>query len=67
MLQWYGHPRVLGIPIPKTLVILVSPVTLTLTLTQIAKVMWEGDAHITMRMLKTRGCSYHCDSGIQKW
>ena len=43
--QWYGHPRVLGISIPKTLVIWVSPVTLTLT--QIAKVIWEGDAHIT--------------------
>ena len=33
----YGHPRVLGIPIPKTLVIWASPVTLTLT--QIAKVI----------------------------
>ena len=42
MLQWYGNPCVLGIPIPKTLVISVSPVTLTLT--QIAKVMWDGDA-----------------------
>ena len=30
------------IPIPKTLMIWVSPVTLTLT--QIAKVIWEGDA-----------------------
>ena len=32
-------------PFPKTLVIWVSPVTLTLT--QIAKVISEGDAHIT--------------------
>ena len=36
--QCYGHSRVLGIPIPKTLVIWVSPVTPTLTLIQIAKV-----------------------------
>ena len=43
--ECYGHPRVLGIPIPKTLVIWASPVTLTLT--QIARVIWEGDAHIT--------------------
>ena len=28
--QWYGHPRVLGIPISKTLVIWASHVTLTL-------------------------------------
>ena len=41
-----GHPRVLGIPIPKTLVIWVSPVTQTLT--QIAKIIREGDAHITV-------------------
>ena len=32
-----GHPRVLGIPIPKTLMIWASP--LTLTLTQNAKVI----------------------------
>ena len=36
-LQWYRHS------IPKTLVIWVSPVTLN----QIAKVIWEGDAYIT--------------------
>ena len=62
LLQWYGHQRVLGIPIPKTLVIRASPVTLTLT--QIAKVIWERDAYITrvlgMGMPKTRGCPYHC-------
>ena len=45
--QCYGLPRVLGIPIPKTLVIWASPATLTLT--QIAKVIWERDAHITAR------------------
>ena len=54
--QWYGHLRVLGIPISKTLVIWASPVTLTIT--QIAKVIWEGDAHITrvldMGMPETR-------------
>ena len=66
MSKWYGHPRVLGIPIPKTLVIWASPVTLTLT--QIAKVIWEGDVHITrvlgMGMPKTRGCPYHFDTGL---
>ena len=38
-----------GTPVPKTLLIWASPVTLTLTLTQIAKVIiiWEGDTHIT--------------------
>ena len=45
--QWYGHPRVLGYPILKPLVIWVSPVILTLTLTQITKVIWKGDAHTT--------------------
>ena len=55
---WYGHPSVLGILIPKTLVIQASPLTLTQTLTHIATVicwMWclyhwffgNGDAHIT--------------------
>ena len=66
MSHWYGHPRVLVIPIPKTLVILTSPVTLTLT--QIAKVIWEGNVHIArvlgMGMPKTRGCPYHCDTGL---
>ena len=51
-----------GIPIPKTLVIWASPVTLTI----IAKIRWGGDAHITrllaMWMPKTRGCPYHCNS-----
>ena len=103
--QWCGHPRVLGNPIPKTLVIWdhfpflgncpptlplgqhwfrggvgrqfprhvkwsviwASLVTLSLTLTQIAKVIWEGDVHITrvlgIGMPKTRGCPYHCDTG----
>ena len=31
VLQWYGHSRVLGIPIPKTLMIYSAPVVLTLT------------------------------------
>ena len=59
MSQWYGHPRVLGIPILKYLVIWASPVILT----QIAKVIWEGDAPITrilgMERPKTRGCPCH--------
>ena len=46
--QWYGHHRVLGIPTPETLVIWASPVTQILSLTQIAKVIWEGDDHISM-------------------
>ena len=62
MSQWYGHPRVLGIPILKHLVIWASPVTLT----QIAKVIWEGDAPITrvlgMERPKTRGCPCHCNT-----
>ena len=37
----------MGTPVPKTLLIWASPVTLTLTVTQIAKVIWEGDTHIT--------------------
>ena len=40
--------------------------SLTLTLTQIAKVILEGDAHITrvlgMGIPKTRGCPYHCNT-----
>ena len=40
--------------------------SLTLTLTQIAKVVLEGDAHITtvlgMGMPKTRVCPYHCNT-----
>ena len=41
------------------------------TLTQIAKVIWEGDAYITwvlgMGMPKTRGCPYHCNSSSGVW
>ena len=66
MSHWYGNTCVLGIQIPKTLVIWASPVTLTLT--QIAKVIWEGDADITrvlgMGMPKTRRCPYRCDTGL---
>ena len=36
--QCHGHSRVLGTPIPKSLVVWASPVTPTLTLIQIAKV-----------------------------
>ena len=41
--EWRRYHGDMGIPIPKTLVIWASPVILTL----IAKVIWEGDAHIT--------------------
>ena len=54
----YGHPRVFAIPISKTLVICASRVTLT----QIAKAIWEGDAHIT-RVLEMEIPS-HCDTGL---
>ena len=68
MSQWYGHPYVLGVPIPKTLLIWASPGNLTRTLTQIARVIWEGDAHVTrvlgMEMAKMRGCPYHCNTGL---
>ena len=61
--QWYGDSRVLGIPIPKILMIYSSPVVLTLTLTQITKVIWEGDSHI----IKVGGCPYHCNTGVTRW
>ena len=48
-----------------TPVISASPVTLT----WIAKVIWEGDGHITRGlgtgMPKTRGCPYHYNNGTQ--
>ena len=64
VLQWHGHPRVLGLSIPKTLVIGASPSHITLAIW----VRVTGDAHITrclrMGMPKTRGCPYHCDIGF---
>ena len=64
----YGHPRVLGIPIPKTLVIWTSPSHITLAIW--VRVRVTGDAHITrvlgMGMTKTRGCPYHFDIGTLK-
>ena len=69
MSQWYGHPRVLGVPIPKTLLIWASPGNLTRTITQIVRVIWEGDAHVTrvlgMEMAKTQRCSYHSNTGLE--
>ena len=63
----HQDPCSFGVPILKSLGIWVSPVTLTLT--QIAKVIWEGDAHITrvlgMGMPKTGGCPYHCFTGLK--
>ena len=63
-----GVPAVWASPFPKPLVIWTSPVTLTLS--QIAKLMKEGDAHISrvlrMEIPKTRGCPYHCNTGSAK-
>ena len=58
----YGHPRVLGIPTPETLVIWASPVTLTLT--QIAKLIWEGEP-ISL-WFQEWGCLYHCNNANAK-
>ena len=63
-----GVPAVWASPFPKPLVIWTSPVTLTLS--QIAKLIKEGDAHISralrMEIPKTRGCPYHCNTGSGK-
>ena len=45
VLQWYGHPRVLGIPIPKTLGIWASLSFINLAIW--LKVRVTGEAHIT--------------------
>ena len=64
MLQWYGHPRVLGILIAKTLVKWAS--LLILLIASWVRVRVTGDAHIGrglgMGMPETRGSLYHCDS-----
>ena len=53
LLQWYGHLLVLGFPIPKTLVIWVSPlIYITLAIWVRVKVWVTGDTHIT-RILGT--------------
>ena len=65
------HHQSLAITVRKTkrlrrsvLVIWASPVTLTLTLTQIAKVIWEGgDAHITIGFWEW-GCQKRGDAHI---
>ena len=64
MLQWYGHPCVLGITIPKTLVIWASPSHITLAIwirvgIRVTRVptslgFWEW------------GCPYHCDSELEQ-
>ena len=48
-----------GIPIPKTLVIWASPVTLTI----IAKIRWDGDAHISLWFWEW-GCPKRGDAHI---
>ena len=52
--------RFLSIPIPETLVIWTSPVTLTLT--QITKVIWEGNTQ-SLGFWKW-GCPYHCNTPV---
>ena len=47
VLQWCGHPRVLGIPIPKTLVIWVFSSHITFPIWVSDRVRVTGDAHIT--------------------
>ena len=49
----------MGIPIPKTLVIWASPVTLTI----IAKIRWDGDAHISLWFWEW-GCPKRGDAHI---
>ena len=65
-----GHPRVLGIPIPKTLVIWASPSHITLAIWVKVRIRVTEDAHITrvlgMGMPKTQGCPYHFDIGTLK-
>ena len=68
VLQWYAHPCVLGIPIPKTVVIWVFPSHITFAIWVRVKVRVTGDVHTTwgMGMPKDRGCPYHCDTGIDR-
>ena len=58
MLQWYGYPCVLGITIPKTLVIWASPSHITLAIW--VRVRVTGDTHIPrllrMGTTKLQGC-----------
>ena len=61
--QWYEHPRVLGILIPKPLVIWVIP----LTLTQIAKVVWEGDAYIASVFNGNGDAHITVTTGVLHW
>ena len=66
----YGHPRVLGIPIPKTIVIWASAshIALTIWVRVRVRVRVKGDAHNTkalgMGMPKMRACLYHCGTGV---
>ena len=59
--------RDLGIPIPKTLVILASPSHIALAIWVMVRVRVTGDAHIIrvlgMGMSETRRYLYHCDTG----
>ena len=67
-LQCYGHLRVLGTPIPQTLVIWSFPCHITLAIWVRVRFRVTGDAHITrvlgMVMPKMQGCPYHCDTDL---
>jgi len=63
----YGNTSVLGIPIPKTIVIWASSSHITLTIW--VRVRVTGDDHTDTRVLgmgmpKMRGCPYHCETGV---
>ena len=65
----YGNPRVLGIPISKTLVIWASPSHITLKIWVRVRVRVTGDIHSSrvfgMGMPKMRRCSYHFDVNLR--
>ena len=66
MIEYLLWPSTLGTWLPITQLYGHSQNPITLTLTQIANVIREGDTHITMvlRMWtpKTGGCPYHCNT-----
>ena len=68
-LQCYGHLRVLGIPIPQTLVMWSFPSRITLAIWVRVRFRVTGDSHITrvlgMVMPKMRGCPYHCGTDLR--
>ena len=63
VLQWYGHPGVLGIPILKTLGISASPSFINLAIW--LKVRVTGDAHITRDF--GNGNAQNAGTPISQW